>query len=239
MQVKFNKRLEEYDYILSFDLAKHITGYSLMEIETNKILVSGLVETDSSNGTPWKEFYDKVKETIVFLREKYGNNFFVLKERLPNQNGPRSSIAALQELAKVHAIFDLLVDQMYLDYYDFLGVSSVSEKAIVRSYTGIEKPTKDDVFNFVVSVCPNFEPILINEKKKIYDTNTSDSIMVSLTLILKKWNSDIEAEIKELRKKTKLYKRERDVSLAEEKIGYLQNLKIKKEVELCGKADKL
>ena len=90
MEVKFNRRLDDYNYILSFDLAKHKTGYALIDFKSKKIEKYGLIVTDKENIMPWDYFYSKLREIIEEIRVKTnGNNFFVIKERLPNQNGPR------------------------------------------------------------------------------------------------------------------------------------------------------
>ena len=41
--VKFNKSINEYDYILSFDLAKHNTGYSLYSLSDKTVILSGMI----------------------------------------------------------------------------------------------------------------------------------------------------------------------------------------------------
>ena len=224
MQVKFKKRLEDYDYILSFDLAKHITGYGLIGVHTQKIYESGVIITKKDSEMPWQEFYDKTKEVILSIREKYGNNFFITKERLPYQNGPRSSIAALQELAKTHAVFDLLVSQLWVDYYDWDGVSSVSVRAFIKKETGIEKPSKEDVLRYIRTKYQDWSPLLEVSGKK-YDTNSTDAIGVGITLMQRKWDSDLDIEIKELRKKGKTLKKDSAIEENNQKIAFLQSLK--------------
>lgn len=41
--VKFNKSINEYDYILSFDLAKHNTGYSLYSLSDKTVILTGMI----------------------------------------------------------------------------------------------------------------------------------------------------------------------------------------------------
>ena len=41
--VKFNKSINEYDYVLSFDLAKHNTGYSLYSLSDKTVILSGMI----------------------------------------------------------------------------------------------------------------------------------------------------------------------------------------------------
>ena len=41
--VKFNKSINEYDYVLSFDLAKHNTGYSLYSLSDKTVILTGMI----------------------------------------------------------------------------------------------------------------------------------------------------------------------------------------------------
>ena len=41
--VKFNKSINEYDYVLSFDLAKHNTGYSLYNLADKTVILTGMI----------------------------------------------------------------------------------------------------------------------------------------------------------------------------------------------------
>ena len=46
MEVKFERRMNEYNYILSFDIAKHKSGFALIDIVHNKLVCYGLIVTD-------------------------------------------------------------------------------------------------------------------------------------------------------------------------------------------------
>ena len=146
MKVKFNRRLEDYNYIISFDLAKHKTGYSLVDFKNKTIPVSGIIITEEAE-MPWEDFYSQLEARVGEIVKDFGSSFFVLKERLPNQAGPRSTIATLQGLAGAHAVFDFFVSESELDVYDWQGVHSVSVKAYYKQITSLEKPQKTDIFN--------------------------------------------------------------------------------------------
>lgn len=194
MEIKFAKSSKDYQYVLSFDLAKRRTGYSLLSIENRVVLETGLIDTDLPDSMVWIGYYDEIADVINEIKEKYGEkSFFVVKERLPNQNGPHSNIAALQELAKAHAIFDLVIAQKRVDCYDFTGVHSITVKGHYRHLTGIKTPTKQDIFNAVLEMDPN---CAVNDGE--YDI--TDSVAVAVALLDKKWNSDIDTKVRELRK---------------------------------------
>lgn len=230
MEVKFERRMNEYNYILSFDIAKHKSGFALIDIVHNKLAWYGLVVTDPNSLMPWLEFYDKMYDTIESVRKNFGESFFVIKERLPNQGGPRSSIAALQELAKAHAVFDLVVAKINVDFYDQDGVAAVSEKAYYKNKYGIEKPSKEDIFNCIKQEFPELEKYEAKDyTNPEWSLDISDAIAVVQTLRFRKWDADIDLEIREQKKALKKLKRARDIKEREAHISYLQSLKNERE----------
>ena len=46
--IKYNESLQKYDYILSFDLAKHTTGWALVDIKNNQVIMSDVIISDDS-----------------------------------------------------------------------------------------------------------------------------------------------------------------------------------------------
>ena len=216
--IKFLKPLQSYDYILSFDLAKINTGWSLIDFKNKKLVLSGKISSECTNtDCIWYNFLCNMHKIFDEVR-LISTKVLVVKEALPIQAGKFTTIKTLQALAQTHAIFDLAVYQEGLDYYDEVGVYAISEKAVFSKLTEIEKPTKKDI---------------LNELKKIYsgcdeleDLDISDSIAVTHTLISAKWNSDIQTEIKELNKKNKTLVLEKKKQEIEQKISFLNTLKI-------------
>ena len=222
MQVKFNRRLEEYKYILSFDLAKHKSGFALVDFVDKKIPYSGLIVTDPQKEMVWDDFYADLKARLLFIKENFGSSFFVLKERLPNQAGPRSTIATLQGLAGAHAIFDFFVSESELDVYDWQGVHSVSVKAYYKQTTSLEKPQKTDIFNKIKQTYPTWE--VPEDNTLSYDI--SDSIAVVETLVNRKWNVDIDERKRELKRELKKAKAQRKIDSLAAEIKRLDELKL-------------
>lgn len=221
MQVKFNKSLKDYKYILSFDIAKHRTGYSLLCIDTQMVVISGAIVVGDDE-MPWFEFYEEVVSCIENIKRGFGDTFFITKERMPNQGGPHSNIAALQELAKAHAVFDLIVEQYDYDYYDWVGVHSVSVKAYFKSRFGIDKPSKEDIRQCIYATDEEFAAETMFEP---VNHDITDSIAVTYTLINKKWNADIDTEIKLIKKEIKLAKSKKAISERQTLIKRLEKLK--------------
>lgn len=220
MQVKFKRRLEEFDYILSFDLAKHKTGFSLVDFKNKKVPYSGMIITDATQEMVWQDFYVRLEAQVERIKKDFGSSFFVLKERLPNQAGARSTIATLQGLAQTHAIFDLFVQQKDLDYYDWNGVHSISVKSYFKQITENEKPQKEDICKVILN---KYEWAVPEDNALSYDI--SDSIAAAHTLVGKKWDADINEEIKILKKELKSAKAQKKIDNLNDKIQFLMSLK--------------
>src|SRR5574344_1509089 len=105
--VKFNKSINEYDYLLSFDLAKHNTGYSLYNLSDKTVVLTGMIIGEEQENY-WYGLYEDSEHLLLELSSKFGRKkIFVIKEKLPTQNGRFSTISTLQALAQVHAILDI------------------------------------------------------------------------------------------------------------------------------------
>ena len=128
----------------------------------------------------------------------------------------------LFELAKAHAVFDLIVEQQGYDYYDWTGIHSVSVKAYFKNRFGIDKPSKEDIRQCIYVTDEEFagenmfEPV---------NHDITDSIAVTYTLINKKWNADLDAEIKLIKKEIKLAKSKKAISEREALVKRLEKLK--------------
>ena len=225
MQVKFEKHLNDYDYIFAFDIAKVTSGYALVDFKNRKILIQGLIVTEKNSPMPWEDLYNQIDAVVTSVRSTYGDNFFVIKERVPNQAGPRSSIDALQGLAKAHAIFDLYVAQHKLDYYDYNGIHSISVKAFFKNKYGIDKPQKIDILHCLQQEYAE----LVGKgetKSKDWALDISDAIALVDTLIEKKWNADIDEEARLERKHMRELEREKDIKIHQDRIDFIYGLKV-------------
>lgn len=217
--VKFNKHLTDYRYVLAFDLAKHRTGYALVDILNNVVAMSGLVDMDNDAEFPWSGIYSQFMDVIHTAKSIAGDDeFFVTKEKLPNQAGRFTTIASLQGLAQVHAIWELCCCHSGVEVYDCEGVHSVSVRAHIAHQTGIEKPTKEDVADYV-SKKYGFKGVSTA-------LDVTDAIAVVDTLVDKKWNSDIDVEIKTLKKQIKTYKTDKKKNGLLAEIDRLKELKV-------------
>ena len=199
--VKYHKLPQEFPYCLSFDLAKVHTGWSFCRWDGDHLVVleTGVVDmSDAEDAMFWLEYCNALSAVFVkFLCHK--DHMLVLKERMPMQNGLRSSIGALQALAQCHAIFDLLTASYRVNIYDTLGVPAISEKALFRRLTGLDKVEKSDIRSFIRSHTDNQLPPDVS-------LDISDSIAVTMTLYQHMATQDLTNRIKELKREQKRFK---------------------------------
>ena len=247
--LKFSGSLRDYPFVLSFDLAKNVAGWSLVDTRDNTYTVLDCDIIDMSKYSK-EDFWLEYKKRLidVFVRTRYtlhalfgvdDATILVTKEKLPSQAGVTSTIATLQALAKVHAVFELVMDEMiardplrtlFLPYDKACpcgvehketenGVHAASVKALFRKIIGIDKPTKQDIREAVSKICRGKDVSSLKE-------DISDSIAVTITLKEVKFNADIDEERKALRKKIRSLKSENAKVPYAEELKRLESLKL-------------
>lgn len=246
--LKFSGSLRDYPFVLSFDLAKNVAGWSLVDTRDNTYTVLDCDIIDMSKYSK-EDFWLEYKKRLidVFVRTRYELHtrgfddavILVTKEKLPSQAGVTSTIATLQALAKVHAVFELALDEMiardplrtlFLPYDKTCpcgvehketenGVHAASVKALFRKIIGIDKPTKQDIREAVSKICRGKDVSSLKE-------DISDSIAVTITLKEVKFNADIDEERKALRKKIRSLKSENAKVPYAEELKRLESLKL-------------
>ena len=223
--LKFFKKISDYSYVLSFDIAKKVSGYSLYDIDNDCVVLAGIVDTSKhSEDFIWDYFYNQIIKIIDKCKELVGPEneaaIFVTKERLPSQNGRFSTIETLQGLAQAHAVFDLAVCHSCTEVYDYEGIHATSVKAYFKKLINCEKPQKEDIANYLQRLYPNFD-------FSKYPFDVTDSLGVTLTLLGKKWDSDIIEKVRELKKERKSAKTKAKITKLESEIEALEALKIR------------
>ena len=219
--LKFRHRIQDYRYVLSFDLAKQNTGWALVDIVDSRVAKCGMVTLDDKADSPWTDIYDKIESVIKDVKElcqKTNNRFFVLKEKPPNQAGRFTTIASLQGLAQAHAIWELACEKCGVEVYDYEGVHAVSVKAFFKRTYGVEKPQKEDISKFV---CERYGFDLGGRPLDI-----TDAIACVQTLVEYKWDADIKDKIKELKKEQKKYKTDKKKNEIAEEILRISELEV-------------
>lgn len=58
MQIKFQKSLKEYDYLIMFDLASRVSGVCIWDLHNNRPLRTEIIKVTGSSELPVAELYD-------------------------------------------------------------------------------------------------------------------------------------------------------------------------------------
>lgn len=216
--IKFEQKLSNFKYILAFDLAKIKTGWSLIDFREGKIVKTGMLDMGRDVGDEgfWA-FYAQGIASVFNKVEQYLGETIVTKERCPSQGGKFSTIATLQSLAQAHAIFDMVCYTKNVNIYDEIGVHSVSVKSYFKKLTEKTQPTKQDIAKCIAQI---FEGYDFGD----LSLDITDSIGVALTLLNVKWDADIKARVKEIKKEQKSAVSDNKIKNLQENIQRLEGL---------------
>lgn len=224
MFVKFEKSINEYKYLISFDLASKITGVCIWDINNKKPLNSQVICVSNQTNLPVMSLYLEI--------EKFFNNLYkqgirkediiVSFEAVPSQirAGKSSTIQTFVALARSHAILDLYLFMNEIATYDETGIYPITTHAYFKHLVGLgkdDKVTKEDIKKYLVEKYSISNSITLDE---------SDAIFLAETLIGSKWNKDIEEEIRNVKRHKKTLKVSHAIQKCDDEIERLENLKI-------------
>jgi hypothetical protein len=219
--IKLEKSLDDFKYLLTFDLASKNTGVCLFNLKQNKPEKVFMVQTKKKDKNFVLELYNLLDELFdeLFKLGIKKEEIFVAKEAMPTQlRGGSSTVQTFIALAKSHAVLDLYLDKNNINVYDYVGIYPASTHAYLKKVLNLDSKASVDKTDI---------------QKYIYDTygfqtetlDESDAVFLAITLINSKWNKDIEEEIKEVKRHKKTLKLEKAIRDCDERINFLENLK--------------
>lgn len=217
--VKFNKKLQDYQYICCFDIATHC-GCSVYSLEKQNFIY--YIEFNAGYGDDnISAFYDLLNNFFQDIQKNFGvtkENSFCLKEKKVLQMmGGKTTIKTIINLTKLQAVYDLFLYLNDFPVYDWEGISVPTCKAYYRKVLGKKDITKQDIQEYVC----NYYRISTDG---ITD-NISDSMSFILPFMLK-WNKDIDEKIKELKRERKALKAINAIKQKDKEIERLNGLRI-------------
>ena len=221
MEVKNKKALNEYKYLVVFDLASKISGICLWDIEKHKPIKTSVIEVKTCD-SKIKQLYNEIQLYFKTL-EATGiqmNEILVCKEAMPTQvHSSASTIQTFIALAKSHAILDLFLINNNIDFYDEIGIYPISTHAYFRHLKELDKKEKVDkkMINQFVQQKYNIHCGTLDE---------SDAVFLAQTFVDVKWNRDLDESIKEVKRHKKTLKATHAIKEQEEEIKRLNSLKI-------------
>lgn len=215
--VKFNRPLSDFDAIVGIDLASQKTGITVYSLSLGEFTEFIPVTITNSGEDRELRLFLRLKKVLQKIVDKYGE-ILVIEERCPNQAGIHSTVQTLQALMGAHWIMRLAVSVTdKAEKYDENGIHSTSVKPLFKS-ENCPKPQKSDIRKALVKMYHLDDTLLTDD--------ISDAVAVVHTLLHKKWNSDIDEQIKELKKEIKKLKAKNAIELRQQEIQKLLSYKI-------------
>jgi len=220
MVIKCKKPLDEYDYLVMFDLASHNTGVCLWNLKANRPEDTFIVVSNKVDGNFVFDLYQQLENLFQSIQNKGISlaNIFVSKEAMPAQlRGGSSTVQTFIALAKAHAILDLYLEQHGIDTYDYVGVYPASTHAYLKKVLGLDSKASVDKKDIKKYIHDNYG----------LDTQTfdeSDAVFLAQTLINSKWNKDIEEKIKDIKRHKKTLKMAKAIQDCDNQISSLQSM---------------
>lgn len=220
MVIQGKKGLNEYKYLVMFDLASHNTGVCLWNIENNIPMETFSIVADKVDGIFVSNLY---KQLDIFFNKLLDmgikkEEVFVSKEAMPVQlRGGSSTVQTFIAMAKAHAILDLFLDQHDIDVYDYKGVYPATTHAYLKKLLGEDvKKTVDkkDIKEYVTKTYG----IEVN------NFDESDAAFLAATLVESKWDKDIQERIKEVKRHKKELKMKKAIQDCDDQIAELEKL---------------
>lgn len=227
MEIKFEKKLSDYDYLVMFDLATRSTGVCVWSLPEGKPLWTTNITTTGKTGNRARELWDGLDRFFLDFSDKLGEGAFpktlVHRELCPVQQGRFTTAKTLISLGKAHAILDLYLSEKGLDYYDLEGVSPSTTHSYFRRLRGLgpkDKVEKEDVRAYLAEEV-GIDPAL--------GLDESDAMFLAKTFQEVYWDKQLDEEIKEKKKHRKTLKAPAALASVDREIERLKSLKRKKE----------
>ena len=220
MEIKFHKNLDNYKYLIMFDLASRITGVCIWDLSKNIPIQTKVLKVNKDHELGVAALYaelDMFFNSLPSLGINL-NDILVYKEAMPVQlRGGSSTVQTFIALAKSHAMLDYYTYSHSIAVYDYVGVYPISTHAYLRhlmNWDNKHKVEKQDIQTYIKNTY-GFTDISFDE---------SDAIMLAKTFIDIKWNKDLTEEIKAVKKHCKELKAQHSIDACLEEIKRLQGL---------------
>lgn len=202
MKIRGKKGLSTYKYLVMFDLASHLTGVCLWDIEKNVPIRTDIINVSTSCESKTSQLYYELQKYFMGLEKNniLKSEILVCKEAMPIQvHGGASTIYTFIALAKSHAMLDFLLENEKIDEYDDVGIYPASTHSYFKRTLGLDaqaKITKKDVNQYVCQKY-GFDHLSLDE---------SDAVLLAEVFMNYKWNKDLDEAIKDIKKHIKTLK---------------------------------
>ena len=228
MEVKLQKKLTDFEYLVMFDLASKNTGICLWDIQHKIPILTYKISVTDTGIYKERDLYAAIGAFFDLLSERgfRKESLLVSKEAMPTQlRGGNSTVQTFVALAKAHAVLNLYLAQNEISAYDCVGVFPASTHAYLRKLRAWDasfKVTKDDIKRYVIEQYGVSSDLSFDEY---------DAIFLARTFVDIKINKDIEEAVRDIKRHKKTLKSAHAIAVCDEEIKRLGALKVEKEGE--------
>ena len=225
MEIKFKRSINDFQYLLMFDLASRNTGVCLWDIQKQSPVLTSTLKVEGKEELPAAELLDLIIHFTNSLVTRVGpfdiKKLLVVKEAMPTQlRGGSSTVQTFIALARSHCTLDTVMYQNKIAMYDYVGIYPITWHNYFKKVACLgkdDKVTKEAVHEYVVSKYNLDKDMSLDE---------SDAVFMCETFFAVKWNNDLKERIAEVKRHRKTLKAPHAIKLCDEEIERLNGLKI-------------
>ena len=225
MQVKFKKGINDFKYLVMFDLASKNTGVCLWDLQKNEPILTQTLRVKGEVELPAAELLDLIirffNDLVFSIGGVSNKDILVMKEAMPTQlRGGSSTVQTFLALARSHCTLDTCMFQNDMAMYDYVGIYPTTWHNYFKRIKGLDKDhkvEKEEVHEYVVSKYKLEQNISMDE---------SDAVFMCEAFLNVKWNNDIKEQVLEVKRHRKTLKAPHAIKLCDEEIERLNGLKI-------------
>lgn len=155
MQIKFQKSLLDFKYLVMFDLASKITGVCVWDLNQCKPINVQVLKTSNNYELQVADLYHLLKNYFAFLSKKLNINLddvLVYKEAMPTQlHGGSSTIQTFIALARSHAILEKLEQEDNTEYKLFPKENATLFETLKPSFASNESDDLQEILKSLVT----------------------------------------------------------------------------------------
>lgn len=222
MEIKFKKKLSDYDYVVMFDLASKISGVCVWDIAKGRPILTRKLVVRDGEANKAAGLISQIDGFFMNLTDQLGipdlSKVLVYRELCPVQQGRFTTAKTLIALGKAHAVLDIYLAEKGLDYYDLMGVAPATTHSYYRKLRGLpstEKVEKTDIRDYLISEYGIEGDLSLDE---------TDAVFLAKTFVDVFWNKELREEIKERKKHMKALKAVNAIEKVKDEISFLSSL---------------
>ena len=225
MQVKFKKGINDFKYLVMFDLASKNTGVCFWDLQKNEPILTQTLRVKGEVELPAAELLDLIirffNDLVFSIGGVSNKDILVMKEAMSTQlRGGSSTVQTFLALARSHCTLDTCMFQNNMAMYDYVGIYPTTWHNYFKRIKGLDKDhkvEKEEVHEYVVSKYKLEQNISMDE---------SDAVFMCEAFLNVKWNNDIKEQVLEVKRHRKTLKAPHAIKLCDEEIERLNGLKI-------------